>query len=178
MEPFIAAPANEIPTRRWAAYPLISANKFAILSVLSMGLYGLWWQYKTWRFFKQWRQTEEWPTARAIFSLFTFHELLRRINEFAYANGEYTPLPNVTGLAAGYVVLNLCGRLPDPFWLVALGAIGFVVPAYRAFREAMLDAPAYGGRNQKSFSGRQVAALVVALIAWGLVFIGFMLPEA
>jgi hypothetical protein len=175
MESFVSASTGPAQAGRWEAYPLISPTKFTILCVLSVGLYGLWWQYKTWRFFKQWQQTDEWPVARAIFSLFTFNGLLQRINEFAYANGDYTPLPNVTGLTAGYVILNLCGRLPDPFWLLSLGAIGFVVPAFRAFRNVMLDAPDYGGYNQKSFSGRQWVALSVGVLCWGLVFAGLLM---
>ena len=175
MEPFATPSTDHAQAGRWEAYPLISPNKFFILCILSIGLYGLWWQYKTWRFFKQWQQTDEWPVARTIFSLFTFHGLLQRINEFAYSNGDNTPLPNVTGLAAGYIILNLCGRLPDPFWLLSLGAIGFVVPAFRAFRSAMLGAPAYGGYDQTSFSGRQLVLLSVGAVFWGLVVVGLLM---
>lgn len=177
MEPFATPVTTTLPTEAWETYPLISPTKFIILCVLSFGLYSLWWQYKTWRFFKQWQQTDTWPVARAIFSLFTINELLKNINQFAYATGEYTPIPSPTGLAAGYIILNLFTRLPDPLWIVALGASGFLVPAYRAFRDAMLQAPAYGGRNQRQFSARQVVALMLGLACWSLVVIGLTMGE-
>ena len=177
MEPFATPVTSTLPTEAWEAYPLISPTKFMILCVLSFGLYGLWWQYKTWRFFKQWQQTDTWPVARAVFSLFTVNELMRNINQFAYSTGEYTPIPNPIGLATGYIILNLLARLPDPLWIIALGASGFLVPAYRAFRDAMLQAPAYGGRNQRQFSVRQVVALLLGLACWGLVLIGLTMGE-
>jgi len=177
MEPFATPATSALPTETWETYPLISPAKFIILCVFTLGLYGLWWQYKTWRFFKQWQQTDTWPVARTIFSLFTINELLRTINQFAYSTGEYTPIPNPTGLAAGYIILNLLARLPDPLWIIALGASGFLVPAYRAFRDAMLQAPAYGGLNQKNFNTRQVVALVLGSIFWGLVVIGLTMGE-
>lgn len=177
MEPFATPATGAPPTETWEAYPLISPTKFIILCVFTLGLYGLWWQYKTWRFFKQWQQTDTWPVARAIFSLFTVNELLRNINQFAYSTGEYVPIPNPTGLAAGYIILNLLARLPDPLWIIALGASGFLVPAYRAFRDAMLQAPSYGGRNQQNFNARQIVALVLGGIFWGLAVIGFTTGE-
>ncbi|MDQ2793780.1 MAG: hypothetical protein M3Y12_07205 [Bacteroidota bacterium] len=176
MEP-LAAPPNHGPARNYESFPLVSPNKFLALCLLSLGLYGLWWQYKTWRFFKQWKQTDNWPALRAIFSLFTFHGLLQHINEFAYETSGTTPLPNTTGLAAGYIILNLLARLPEPLWLIALGASGFLLPPFRAFRNAMLAAPEYGGIDQVRFSTRQIVALVVGAILWALLIFGLTLPD-
>ncbi|MBD2769655.1 hypothetical protein IC235_17330 [Hymenobacter sp. BT664] len=177
MEPFATPVTDQLQTETWKAYPLITPAKFIILCVASFGLYGLWWQYKTWRFFKQWQQTDTWPVLRAIFSLFTFNELLQTINQFAYSTGGYRPISNPTGLAAGYIILNLLARLPDPLWVVALGASGFLVPAYKEFRDAMLQAPAYGGCNQEHFSARQVVALALGVVFWGLGLFGMTLPD-
>lgn len=177
MESFATPVPDHAQAKTWEPYPLISPTKFLVLCLLSLGLYGLWWQYKTWRFFKQWQQTDNWPVLRAIFSLFTFNGLLQNINQFAYSTGGYTPIPNTTGLAAGYIILNLLARLPEPLWLVSLGASGFLLPAFRAFREAMLQSSDYGGYDQKRFSTRQVVALILGLICWTLLFIGLTLPS-
>lgn len=177
MEPFSTPVTDSLQAETWKAYPLVSSTKFIVLCVFSGGLYGVWWQYKTWRFFKQWQQTDTWPVLRAIFSLFTVNELLKTINQFAYSTGEYTPLPNPTGLAAGYIVLNLLGRLPSPFWIISLGASGFLVPGYRAFRDAMLAAPAYGGRSQEHFSAKQIVGLSLGGVCWSLVIVGLLTGE-
>jgi hypothetical protein len=168
----IATPISGSQAEVWEAYPLISPTKFTILCMLTLGLYGLWWQYKTWRFFRQWQHTDTWPVMRALFSLFTFHELLATINRFARHTGGYTPLPNRGGLVAGYVILSLLTRLPDPFWLIHVGASGFLVPPFRAFRDAMLEAPGYGGYDQPNFSTRQVVVLALGIAFWGLVIAG------
>lgn len=177
MEPSAIAATSPLPTETWEAYPLISPNKFLVLCLLSGGLYGLWWQYKTWRFFRQWQQTDTWPVMRAIFSLFTFHELLRTINQFARHTDQPQPIQNPGGLVAGYVVLSLLARLPDPLWLVSLGASALLVPAFRAFRALMLQTPSYGGRDQEHFSARQLVAMSVALVFWSLVFVGMNMPD-
>jgi hypothetical protein len=177
MEPSASLFTDHPAADRWESYPLISPTKFVVLCLASFGLYGLWWQYKTWRFFKQWKQADTWPAARALFSFFTFNELLQTINEFSYSNTGYTPIPNTTGLTVWYIVLNLLGRLPDPLWIIALGAVGFEVPAFRAFRDAMLDAPGYGGSNQRSFSTRQVVALIMGILAWSIVILGLTITE-
>ena len=174
----LATPAGPVPQiLTLEEYPLISPGKFLTLCLFSLGLYGLWWQYKTWRFFKRWQQSDIWPVPRALFSLFTINDLLKNINQFAYHTGEYTPLGNPTSLAAGYIILNLLARLPDPFWLVSLGAAGFLVAPYRAFREAMLRAPECGGRDQESFSRRHVVLLAVGLVCWGLLIVGLAKPS-
>lgn len=177
MEPSAIPAPSPSHTETWEAYPLISPNKFLLLCVLSLGLYGMWWQYKTWRFFRQWQQTDTWPVMRAIFSLFTFHELLRTINQFARHAGNSEPIQNPGGLVAGYVVLSLLARLPEPLWLVSLGASAFLVPAFRAFREIMLQTPAYGGRDQEHFSARQLVAMSLGLVCWSLVVVGLSLPD-
>lgn len=177
MEPFATSVTDHQRIETWEAYSFVSPTKFIILCVFSFGLYGLWWQYKTWRFFKQWQQTDILPVWRTIFSLFNINALFKTINQFAYSTGDYTPMPNPTGLATGYIILNLFARLPDPVWIVALGASGFLVPPYRAFRDAMLQAPAYGGRDQPHFSTRQVLALSLGLVFWSLVLVGLTVPD-
>lgn len=176
MESFNASLASP-PTETWAEYPLVSPTKFLILCVSTFGLYGLWWQYKAWRFFKQWQRTDTWPVARAIFSLFTFYELLETINRLARHSGGNTPLANPGGVAAGYVILSLLSRLPDPLGFIALGASYFVGQAYRAFRGAMLQAPAYGGYDQENFSTRQVILLAGCLVLWSLALVGLTMPD-
>ncbi|MDO7849083.1 hypothetical protein Q5H92_22155 [Hymenobacter sp. M29] len=176
MEPIATPLTGHSQAETWENYSLVSPTKFLILCLITLGLYGVWWQYKTWRFFRQWQNSDTWPVMRALFSLFTFHELLATINQFARHTGGYTPMPNTTGLVAGYVILNLLSRLPDPFWLIHLGAVGFLMPPYRAFRDAMLEAPVYGGFHQANFSTRQVVLLAAGIAFWGLVITGLNTP--
>lgn len=177
MQPLATPLPATVTDEVYEEFHFVSPVKFGILCFFSLGLYNLWWQYKTWRFFRQWQQTDSWPVARTIFSLFTFNDLLKTINQFARSVGDYTPLPTTTGLAAGYIILNLLARLPDPLWLVSMGAFGFVVPGYRAFREAMLLAPAFGGRDRENFSAGHLVLIALGTVVWALALAGLTLPE-
>jgi hypothetical protein len=41
----------------------------------------------------------------------------------------------------------------------------------------MLQAPAYGGRNQRSFTTRQLVAVVLGSLFWSLAIIGLAVGE-
>ncbi len=47
---------------------IISVNKFIFLSLISFGLYPIWWMFKAWRFFLIKDKLNIMPAARAIFS--------------------------------------------------------------------------------------------------------------
>ncbi|MFW6711465.1 hypothetical protein ACODTS_06135, partial [Acinetobacter pittii] len=49
---------------------IISVNKFIFLSLISFGLYPIWWMFKAWRFFLIKDKLNIMPAARAIFSIF------------------------------------------------------------------------------------------------------------
>ena len=48
---------------------VISQSKFVVLSFLTLGLYGVWWMFKSWKFFKEYEKEDIMPAARAIFSI-------------------------------------------------------------------------------------------------------------
>ncbi len=45
---------------------VISVNKFIFLSLISFGLYPIWWMFKAWRFFLIKDKLNIMPAARAI----------------------------------------------------------------------------------------------------------------
>ncbi len=51
---------------------VISVNKFIFLSLISFGLYPIWWMFKAWRFFLIKDKLNIMPAARAIFSIFFY----------------------------------------------------------------------------------------------------------
>ena len=48
----------------------LSVNKFIILSIVTIGLYELWWIYKSWRFFQAKEKSDIMPAMRTVFSIF------------------------------------------------------------------------------------------------------------
>ncbi len=59
-------------------YP-VDPTKFLVLSVLTLGIFPLYWMYKCWQFVKKRDQSTIMPVARAIFSFVWFYPLAKQI---------------------------------------------------------------------------------------------------
>lgn len=115
------SPAPRIATRDVvaAAYYSPPTLKLASLSLVTLGLYPLYWFWQNWRAIKRETGGTQWPWARALFaplwSFLCFSDLrdiaVSRRRELAFAPGL---------LAAVYFLLNLGGRLPGGMGLVSL----------------------------------------------------------
>ena len=155
---------------------VLNDTKFIALCLATFGLYSIWWQYKAWRFFKQRQQSDIWPAARAIFSLFTVYELMKNINRFSQSNG-LVPSYNAKNSAAGYIILCLLVRLPDPFWLINLLSFAFLVAPYNELRAALLKSPEYAGKDKRRFKGYHFAMIGFGVLVWPLLLYGLTLPD-
>ena len=63
---------------------LVSVPKFALLSIISLGLYPFVWMYNEWTFFKQKDNLDIRPLFRSILVLPYLYELLKKIKFYAY----------------------------------------------------------------------------------------------
>ena len=106
---------------------IISLNKFIILSIISFGLYELWWIYKSWRFFQQKEKSDIMPALRTIFSIFFLIPLFNRIYDFAKEKGYNVNYSSVL-LFICFFVGNWMSYLPTPFWIIAVFSFAFLIP--------------------------------------------------
>jgi hypothetical protein len=105
------------PPSPGTAYHHVSPVKFAILSVVTLGIYELFWFYRNWKYVRQRDQSSIMPFWRALFSPIWCYALARDIGTEA---DRLTPTR--AGIVAGaYAALVLASRLPDPWWLVSFG---------------------------------------------------------
>ena len=120
----------------------VGYRNFIILSILTMGIYDIWWTYRAWRTFKEKDKEDIYPIARAIFNIFFFHALMVKVLDFAKENGyDKTYSPGL--LIVAYIVFYFSGKLPDPFWLISFGSILCYVPIVKAFNYAIENSPEY-----------------------------------
>lgn len=150
---------------------IISLNKFILLSVISLGIYQIWWVYKEWRFFKQKKKSDIMPAARAIFSIFFLTSLFSRILAFAKEKG-YDENYSSVALFIGVIIGNLTSRLPEPFWLISIFGFVFFIPPFKALNYAKQNSENFRVTEQTAFSGRQIALIAIGVIFWGLVILG------
>ncbi len=104
---------------------IVSIQKFIILSIVSFGLYAIWWMYKTWKFFKEKDNLDVMPIPRAIFAIFFLNGLFDKIQDFAQSKG-YTEKFSSIGCILGVIAFNFAGKLPDPYFLISLLAFEFL----------------------------------------------------
>lgn len=175
MEPSATPAAAPLPAGAPAPLRLISRSQFIWFCLLSWGLYGLWWQFKAWRFFKQQDQSDSWPAARALFSLFTVHELGQRVEKLARQQGQ-TVAFSPGNLAGGYVVVSLLAWLPDPYFVVSVFSFAFLLPLFSAFNEALLASDSYAAAVRPGLSGRHLALVVLGGLLWVLLLYSLTLP--
>lgn len=156
---------------------VISQSKFVVLSFLTLGLYGVWWMFKSWKFFKEYEKEDIMPAARAIFSIIFLIPLLNQIQEFAKRAG-YTNSYSSGALFAGFLIASLLGRLPDPFWLVSIFSFVFLIPGFNAMNFALRNTPNVNAIEQESFNARQIILMIVGGLFTALVVLAvFMEPD-
>ena len=155
---------------------IISLNKFIFLSIISFGLYELWWIYKAWDFFNQKEKLNINPALRTIFSIFflisLFNKILRYAKEKGYSNNYSSIL-----LFIGFFVANLLAKLPDPFWLIAILSFVFMILPFKALNFAKRNSTDFIVIEQTSYSGRQIALIVIGVIFWILVLLGLTVAD-
>jgi len=156
----------------------VTVDKFIILFIVSLGLYGIWWMYKAWTFIKEKDRVQIMPAARAIFPIFFLSSLFERILKFAKANG-YEKSYSSVGLFVIYIIFNICNRLPDPYSLLSIFAFLPFFQPIDAFNRGIELSPYYSLDIKKGFSLRQVVLIIVGGFLWVLVILGmFFFDEA
>lgn len=102
----------------------VAPAKFVILSLITLGLYELYWFYRGWKYVKQQEGSTIWPFWRAFFAPVWFYPFARRV----FGEGGRSGPAFVALLTAGYILVTVSWRLPDPYWLVSFGSILFALP--------------------------------------------------
>lgn len=146
-------------------------NQFILLCVLTLGLYAVWWMYKTWRFFDEREPANLYPILRAVLALFFLYSLLQRIKVYALEREQAVLFqPLVQYLA--YILLSLTGYLPEPYFLVALASYLMLLPGYRTLYAAMDAEPHFRIHYQERLSQQQLALVFVGGFFWLMMIIG------
>src|SRR3954469_21633587 len=134
-----------------AASPFFAVTlfKYVLIFVCTFGLYQVYWFYKNWELIKEregFAGLRISPMPRAIFSIFFCYQCFAEVRD--YEHPAVPPRGLLAGpLAAGWIVLAVMWRLPDPYWwLSALGFL-FVLPVQRRVNEINAEVAPSQDRN-------------------------------
>jgi hypothetical protein len=110
---------------------LVGGGKLVVMSVVTLGLYELYWFYQHWRRVRDVGGEEIWPFIRMFFTVVFCYPLFRRIADAAIARNQ-PYVPSAFGCTVVFVVFTILWRLPDPWWLISMFAVFPLVPIQRA----------------------------------------------
>ncbi|OBD71755.1 hypothetical protein A9848_17865 [Acinetobacter baumannii] len=163
--------SNQIKSNHIENLKVISVNKFIFLSLISFGLYPIWWMFKAWRFFLIKDKLNIMPAARAIFSIFFLYSLFNRIKTYAKEQGYINDFSS-GWMYLGYLITSLLVRLPDPYWLISLCSIIFLIPAFKALNYAQKQIETT--IKQEKFNTPQIILIIIGSIMWLLILFSFV----
>jgi len=153
-------------------YHVVPLWRFALLSVLTCGAYGVYWFWKNWSQVKRADGSDIWPIPRALFAGFTYFSLITDINtQLALRNA---PSKLSTGLGIGFLVTGALYRLPAPYWIVSLASFVFLIPAVNAITSLASQAAIANGAGWRV---RHTLLVIVAVPIFLLGMVGSFMPD-
>ncbi len=162
-------------------YFAISKQRLILFSILTLGIYQIYWFYKNWKAVKKTEGqngSSYWPFWRAVFAVFFCHSLFKKVLESAKSHAYQNPY-SPGWLATGYILLLL---ISNGLFRMDLQDIGvWFVIVFLTFIPLLPVQKAINFNNgkinghkelKKDFSGAEVAVIVFGIIWSLLIFIG------
>lgn len=110
------APAATVPL-----YHGVPTWRFVVMYLMTLGLYSVYWVYKSWNFIKKRDGSNIWPFWRGVFTPVWILGLAQDIEK---TEGIDPKKSRAAGIAAAFFLLFLAeNKLPDPYWMIGLLAV-------------------------------------------------------
>lgn len=135
-------------------------SKLILMSICTLGIYPMYWNYKNWKYIKLRDQSSTWPFWRCIFYPIWFYPLLSDINRHARSNTLDSAAYRVM-LTVALFILSASWRQPDPIWLLSFLTFLPMLPALDVIHS--INSPA-GRIGHRAVSHRPVNFLAYLLI--------------
>ncbi|MFH1416414.1 MAG: hypothetical protein ABIH89_10065 [Elusimicrobiota bacterium] len=154
-------PAEEKYTEQPFFY--VSVKRLILFTLLTLGVYEVYWFYKQWSFVKHHIRPGIKPFWRALFSIFFCQGLFKTVKEYSFSKKLY-PKFNPELMALIFVVLSFCWRLPDYYSVISLLAIIPVLIVQKAINELVVDYEKETGINVRSVRKKKSKLFIVLII--------------
>ena len=166
-------------------YYAISPKRLVLFSILTFGIYEIYWFYKNWQAVKKFEGQKISPFWRAIFAVFFCYGLFKKVSESAKSH-NYRNLYSSGWLATAYIFLLLVGNGLSTVdsYEIGFNLIWFIV-VVSTFIPLLPVQKAINFNNEKvkgsselkrDFSGGEVTLIVIGVLWFLLVLWGTFLP--
>lgn len=182
----IVDPQTEAANRPTPFY-VVSTTKVLVLSIVTFGLYTLYWFWRHWKLHKIDRTLDIWPVPRAVFSVFFAHALNREIDHRITRNGErhrWSPGAWATLYVVAVIASRIANRLPETVVSVEVAVLSsmaavFAITAslFHAQRAANIACGDPQALSNNRFTAANWVWIVLGGLFWLLMGAGLMLPE-
>lgn len=148
----------------------VSNTKLVMLSVLTFGLYEVYWSYKQWQFVKKEKDLKVTPWARGLFCTLYAYSLFKHIFGLAKEAGDKSS-PSAGWLAIAYFILVSMSRLSGWGWIISFGSVLTLIPAQN--RINLLWSKKHPDETTvTSFSWKEVIVMIIGSIILLLTLLG------
>lgn len=178
-------PVNEILEPTPPVFFSVSLIKLSILSVVTVGLYDIYWCYKNWSGIKIAESSKISPSWRALLQLIWIYPLLREILKYSKKQGYQASYP-AGMLATLYIILSIAGtamgRLDYPvyasyavaywFWFTLTIILSplLLLPAQKAIN--FNNSKVTGNNNYSKHTIGGFILIIIGCVISAVVFIG------
>jgi uncharacterized membrane protein YkvI len=172
----------------YRAFFTVSVKKFWVMSIVTLGIYQIYWFYRNWKAQMQLTGVKMRPFWRAVFYVFFTHDLFRRINTAVESDASLEEEWNPQGMATAVVVVailsNVLERLTGRMETHAAMEVAslLLLPVHIALIarvQGIVNRLNYDpdGEANDRFSGLNIVAIILGLLFWLLIFAGLVLPS-
>ena len=164
-----AAAVVPSPSDSTPIYFPVSLTKFVVMHFCTVGMYQLFWFYENWKLILEREQSEASPFWKTFFMFIYCYTLFEKIRSSA-GSLKIAHSISVHILATGWIVLSTLWILPDPYGLVALLSIVFLIPVQQAANRVNESLVPGHDRNE-----RFTALNIVAVVIGGLLLVSVVI---
>lgn len=153
----------------------VSRFKLFVMSLVTFGLYEVFWFYKNWQLFKAATGYNISPFWRSVFSGIWCYFLFMEIKILAKSrrvHANFSPFL----LAVFGIWFRLCAKLPDPYWIVSFFSVIVLLPVQEIVNE--LNCVVAPNHNPNSrFSVWNILTIAVGGSLIVLAIVGTLMPQ-
>lgn len=152
----------------------VSLTKFIVMHFCTVGMYQLYWFYENWKLILEREQSDASPFWKTFFMFIYCYTLFEKVRSSAAAL-KIAHSISVHILATGWILLSTLWLLPDPYGLVALLSIVFLIPVQQAANRVNESLAPGHDRNERFTALNMVAVVIGGLLLVSVVIGTFVL---